>query len=269
MAGLAAICLLTTSCSTGGTGTRDEGAAVNTPAERSGPTPRVTASSPAATTVEPVSLLRGDPKVSKRIKADLKPCSGDAYPVDTSYGDLTGGPAPDVVINVMTCDDSVGIATYVYRAKSDANSDANDSNDGPGAAEANSADGTNSRDDAGSSDGANDAKGSDSESRAAGAGSASGKSPARVASGADGTYQNIFATEEPAVYATIDRGELVVTQQVYGKRDPVSYPSGEDVVTYSWADSKFTERYRVHNDYSRAVGNGDVHAPAETAPSEN
>lgn len=265
MAGLAAICLLTTSCSTGGTGTRDEGAAVNAPAERSGPIPRVTAS-PAATTVEPVSLLRDDPKVSKRIKADLKPCSGDAYPVDTSYGDLTGGPAPDVVINVMTCDDSVGIATYVYRAKSEANSDANDANHGTGAAEANSTDGTNSRDDTGSSD---DANGSDSESGAADAGSASGKSPADIARGADGTYQNIFAAEEPAVYATIDRGELVVTQQVYGKRDPVSSPSGEDVVTYSWADSKFTERYRVHNDYSRAVGNGDVHAPTETAPSEN
>ena len=258
MAGLAAICLLTTSCSTGGTGTRDEGAAVNTPVARGGgPTPRVTASSPAAKAVEPLSLLRSDPKVSKRIKADLKPCSGDAYPVDTSYGDLTGGPADDVVINVMTCDDSVGIATYVYRARTDAKTGASDGN------------GANGANEAGSPDGAQNSDSSDGSDASDSASSAGSERPADVVSSADGTYQNIFAAEEPAVYATIDRGELVVTQQVYGKRDPVSYPSGEDVVTYSWADSKFTERYRVHNNYSRAVGNGDVDAPAQTAPSEN
>jgi hypothetical protein len=82
-------------------------------------------------------------------------------------------------------------------------------------------------------------------------------------------YENIFAAEEPAVYATIDRGELVVTRQVYAKGDPVSYPSGEEVVTYSWDDSKFTERYRVRNNYSRAVGGGGLDDPQQTAPNEN
>ncbi|MEV7426150.1 MULTISPECIES: hypothetical protein [unclassified Streptomyces] len=202
MAGLAALGLLAGGCSTGGTGTRDEGAAVTAPVERGVPTPGAAASAPART-VDPVALLRDDPAVSRRIKADLRPCSADAYPVDTSYGNLTGGASPDVVINVLTCGDSVGIGTFVYRFRNEA-------------------------------------------------------------------YENVFAAEEPAVYATIDRGELVVTQQVYAKGDPLSFPSGEDVVTYSWADTKFSERYRVRNDYSRAVGNGDGNAAEPSVdPHEN
>ncbi|MEV7864521.1 hypothetical protein AB0P17_00105 [Streptomyces sp. NPDC088124] len=193
MAGLAALGLLAAGCSTGGTGTRDEGAAVTAPVERGAPTPRASVVTP-ATTVDAVALLRTDPKVSRRIKADLKPCAEDTYPVDTSYGNLTGGAAPDLVVNVMTCGDAVGIGTFVYREKNHA-------------------------------------------------------------------YENVFTAEEPAVYSTIDRGELVVTQQVYGKGDPVSYPSGEDVVTYSWSDGRFTERYRVRNDFNRAVGNGGDDGP--------
>ncbi len=65
--------------------------------------------------VDPVTLLRHDPKVSAAVKAALKPCGGDEYPVDTSYGDLTGGHRPDVVVNVSTCGDGVGLAGYVYR----------------------------------------------------------------------------------------------------------------------------------------------------------
>ncbi|WP_442806257.1 hypothetical protein [Streptomyces sp. NBC_01317] len=198
MAGAAVLCLLAAGCSTGGTGTRDEGAAVTAPVERGVPTPRASAVPPVRT-VDAASLLREDPEVSKRIKADLKPCSEGAYPVDTSYGNLTGGSVPDVVVNVMTCGDAVGIGTYVYREK-------------------------------------------------------------------DETYENVFAVEEPAVYATIDRGELVLTQQVYAKGDPVAYPSGEDVVTYSWSDTKFTERYRVRNNYSSAVGDGAVEAPDVVDP---
>ncbi|MFJ2111124.1 MULTISPECIES: hypothetical protein [unclassified Streptomyces] len=202
MAGLAALGLLTAAgCSTGGTGTRDEGAAVTTPVDRGAPAPGASAPTPAGS-VDAVTLLRDDPKVSRRIKADLKPCSVDVYPVDTSYGNLTGGSAPDVVINVLTCGDSVGIGTFVYREKNN-------------------------------------------------------------------TYQNVFATEQPAVYATIDRGELVVTQQVYAKGDPLPFPSGEDVVTYKWADNKFSERYRVRNDYSRAVNDGGTPAPAPTATDKN
>ncbi|MFC9429216.1 hypothetical protein [Streptomyces sp. NPDC056987] len=193
LAGLAALGLLAAGCSTGGTGTRDEGAAVTAPVERGAPTPKASVVTP-ATTVDAVALLRTDPKVSRRIKADLKPCAEDTYPVDTSYGNLTGGAAPDLVVNVMTCGDAVGIGTFVYREKNRA-------------------------------------------------------------------YENVFTAEEPAVYSTIDRGELVVTQQVYGKGDPVTYPSGEDVVTYRWSDGRFTERYRVRNDFNRAVGNGGDNGP--------
>lgn len=184
--------------STSGTGTRDEGAAAVATVEPATP-PTDTASAFPDAAVDPVELLRRDPKVSGQVKADLKPCAEDAYPVDTSYGNLTGGTAPDVVVNVMTCDDAVGLGTYVYR---------------------------------------------ESDRR---------------------RYENVFAAEEPAVYATIDRGELVVTRQVYAKGDPVSYPSGEDVVTYGWADTEFTERYRVRNNYSGAVGNGPADAPAPSA----
>lgn len=190
LAGLAAFGMLAAGCATGGTGTRDEGAAVTSPVERAGPTPRASSVVTPSHTVDSVALLKDDPKVSARIKADLKPCSEDAYPVDTSYGNVTGGSSPDVVINVMTCGDAVGIGTFVYRERNHA-------------------------------------------------------------------YENVFAAEEPAVYSTIDRGELVVTQQVYAKGDPVTYPSGEDVVTYRWDNGKFTERYRVRNDYSRSAGSGD------------
>ncbi len=41
----------------------------------------------------------------------------------------------------------------------------------------------------------------------------------------DGAYENVFALEEPAVYAAIDRGDLLVTKQRYAKDDPVAYPS--------------------------------------------
>ncbi|QXE35357.1 hypothetical protein KQY30_14850 [Streptomyces sp. GMY02] len=202
MAGLAAFCVLATGCSAGGTGTRDEGAAMTTPVERGIPAPQSASPEPSpARTVDAVALLRHDPKVSRRIKADLKPCAEDAYPVDTSYGNLTGGTAPDVVINVMTCGDAVGIGTYVYRSQ-------------------------NHR------------------------------------------YVNVFANEQPAVYSTIDRGALVVTQQVYAQGDPMSYPSGEDVVTYSWGNAKFSERYRVRNSYSRAVGGGVKATPVPLAPDQ-
>ncbi|MFI8437202.1 hypothetical protein ACIGJO_26370 [Streptomyces sp. NPDC079020] len=197
LAGLAAFGLFCVGCSTGGTGTRDEGPAgtqpvaqVTTPATG---TPSGTAKP--ATRVDAVALLRSDAKVSERVKEGLRPCAGDAYPVDTSYGSLTDGPVTDVVVNVMSCADSVGVGTYVYR-KSD-----------------------------------------------------------------DGSYQNVFTAETPAVYGTIDRGDLVVTTQVYGSKDPLAYPSGSEVVTYRWANDRFGEHDRVHNDFNRAVGSGEVPLP--------
>ncbi|MER7464142.1 hypothetical protein [Streptomyces sp. NPDC097981] len=77
-----------------------------------------------------------------------------------------------------------------------------------------------------------------------------------------GRYENVFSDEQPPVYGEIDRGDLVVTKPVYGKSDPLAYPSGEDVITYRWNGEKFTEQDRVHNDYSN-IG-GAQPAPAVT-----
>ncbi|MFD7429507.1 hypothetical protein [Streptomyces sp. NPDC059814] len=202
LAGLAVIGLFAVSCSTGGTGTRDEGPAGTQPVARITPTPTTPSRARPIPRVDAVALLKADPKVSERVRTDLKACTGDEYPVDTSYGKLTGGPAADVVVNVMTCGDSVGVGTYVYRYR-------------------------------------------------------------------DGAYENVFATEQPAVYGTIDRGDLVVTTQVYGKKDSVAYPSGEEVITYHWANTRFSEQDRVHNDFNRAVGAGEGDFPEPTEPTKN
>ncbi|MWA12706.1 hypothetical protein [Streptomyces sp. BA2] len=195
---LAAIGLFLTACSTGGSGARDEGPGnrgetVMTPSPS--PTPSTTSAPPPPSTGEAVKLVKADPKVSQTVKRDLKPCVGDDYPVDVSYGNLTGGAASDVVVNIMTCSDAVGTSSYVYRAE--------------------------------------------------------GKK-----------YENVFQDEEPPVYAEIDRGDLVVTKQVYEKGDPVSYPSGEEVITYRWTSNHFTETDRTRSHYSSAAG-GDAPAPTE------
>lgn len=198
---LAAFGLLTAACSTGGTGMRDEGAA-RTDQATSTTAPTPPAGSSALKKIDPVQLIKSDPEVSDRVKDELKPCVADAYPVDTSYGNLTGGGRPDVVVNVMTCEDAVGVGTYVYRVT-------------------------------------------------------------------DTKYENVFALEEPAVYSTIDRGDLVLTKQVYDEGDPVAYPSGEDVITYRWVGNRFSEHDRVHNDYSKAIGDGGSDGSAPAAPPEN
>ncbi|MEV6165238.1 hypothetical protein AB0L71_25605 [Streptomyces sp. NPDC052052] len=203
LAGLAVLGLLSAGCSTGGTGTRDEGPAGTQPVARVTPDINPSSTKEPTPRIDPVTLLKRDPVVSERVRTDLKPCSGSAYPVDTSYGTLTGGPSADVVVNVMTCGDSVGVGTYVYRSKD------------------------------------------------------------------DGTYENVFAIEQPAVYGTIDRGDLVVTAQVYGKKDAVAYPSGEEVITYRWADHRFSEHDRVHNDFNRAVGDGEAGLPEPSEPAGN
>ncbi|WP_370413434.1 hypothetical protein [Streptomyces fradiae] len=196
-AGLAAFGLLVAGCSTGGTGSRDEGAARSDEVASTAPaTPSPSAPSGEdaglkAKRVDPIALIKNDPKIGERLKADLKPCTADAYPVDTSYGNLTNSSSPDVVVNVMTCGDAVGIGTYVYREENNA-------------------------------------------------------------------YRNVFMAEDAAVYGTIDRGDLIVTKQVYAKGDPVAFPSGEDVITYRWAGNKFTQHDWVHNDYSKAVGDGGI-----------
>ncbi|MER5362557.1 hypothetical protein [Streptomyces sp. NPDC002785] len=203
LVGLAAFGLLTVGCSTGGTGTRDEGPAGTQPVAQVTPSADAPSTAKPTPRIDPVALLKRDPKISERVRTDLKPCSGSEYPVDTSYGTMTGGPSADVVVNVMTCGDSVGVGTYVYRQRG------------------------------------------------------------------NGTYKNVFAIEQPAVYGTIDRGDLVVTAQVYGKKDSVAYPSGEEVITYRWADNRFSEHDRVHNDFNRAVGNGEAGLPESADPAGN
>ncbi|MEV1048996.1 hypothetical protein [Streptomyces sp. NPDC049916] len=198
LAGLVAFGLLSAGCATGGTGTRDEGPAGSQPVAQITPQASPSGTAKATRRIDSVRLLKNDPKVGERVKEALEPCAGKTYPVDTSYGSLTGGPAADVVVNVMSCADSVGLGTYAYRA------------------------------------------------------------------GEDGSYENVFTVEVPAVYGTIDRGDLVVTTQVYGEDDPMAYPSGSEVVTYRWADDRFTEHDRVHNDFSRGyTGAGDLSVPTE------
>ncbi|WP_030219521.1 hypothetical protein [Streptomyces bikiniensis] len=201
-AGLVAVGLSLAACSTGGTGSRDEGAARTDEVAAAAPTsdaPSAGSGPRPAERVDPIELLKADPKLGKRFKADLKPCAADSYPVDASYGNLTNAPAPDVVVNVMTCGDGIGIGTYVYRNASDG-------------------------------------------------------------------YENVFGAEDAGVYATIDRGDLIVTKQVYAEGDPVAYPSGEDVITYRWSGNRFTQHDWVHNDYSRSVGEGEGLEPAPSEP---
>lgn len=187
---LAALGLLVAACGTGGTGARDEG-----PAHASAVAGAVASPSPSPSgplkKVDAVALLRQDPAVSTTVKRELKPCSGEEYPVDVTYGQLTGGTVDDVVVNVLTCADAVGIGSYVYR-------------------------------DAG------------------------------------GSYKNVFKTEESPVYAEIDQGLLTVTKQVYKKGDPISSPSGEDVITYDWTGGRFVGRTPVHTDYGKTGTGGDA-----------
>ncbi|MFB6849763.1 hypothetical protein ACFCXS_33555 [Streptomyces sp. NPDC056373] len=190
-----ALALLVSGCGAGGTGARDEGPAhADSVAGAAAATPSA-APSKSPDTVNAVKLVKDDPKVAPEVKRELKPCVANEYPVDVSYGNLTSGSADDVVVNVLTCGDAVGVGSYVYREQ-------------------------------------------------------------------HGSYENVFASEEPPVYAEIDRGDLVVTKQVYDKGDPVSSPSGENVITYRWTSGHFAEKYRTHNDYGKVAGDSASPVPA-------
>ncbi|MPY63946.1 hypothetical protein [Streptomyces spongiae] len=191
---ITALGLFVAACGTGGTGARDEGPADNDSLAQGAASPTATATEDRDSMAKVVKLVKADPKVSKEVKRDLQPCVADEYPVDVSYGKLTGASANDIVVNVMTCSDAVGVASYVFRERRSG-------------------------------------------------------------------YENVFRAEEPPVYAEIDRGELVVTQQLYAKGDPVEFPSSEEVITYRWAKHRFTEQSRTHNDYSNAVGDTDTPEP--------
>ncbi|QTE00069.1 hypothetical protein [Streptomyces cyanogenus] len=192
-AALAALALFVAACGSGGTGARDEG-----PAHASAVAGAVDSPSPRLAEnyrrVDPVALVKGDPEVSGAVKRELKPCNGDEYPVDVSYGNLTDGPVDDVVVNVLTCADAVGIGSYVYR------------------------------DD-------------------------------------DGSFRNVFRSEESPVYAEIDQGVLSVTRQYYEKGDPISTPSGEIVTPYRWTEGRFTPGQSTRNEYSKSAGGGPTPVP--------
>jgi hypothetical protein len=111
---LAALALFVSACGTGGTGARDEGPARSDAVAGAAASPSP-APSKTLDTVDAVRIVKDDPRVSAEVKRELKPCVSDQYPVDVSYGDLTGGSADDVVVNVLTCGDAVGIGSYVYR----------------------------------------------------------------------------------------------------------------------------------------------------------
>ncbi|MGW5482222.1 hypothetical protein [Streptomyces sp. NPDC004008] len=195
VAAVAALGLFVSACATGGTGARDEGPAGHDPVVAGVATPSASPTKKEPTRQDVVNMVKDDPKVAKAVKDDLKPCVADEYPVDVSYGDVTGGTVNDIVVNVMTCSDAVGLGSYVYRMENH-------------------------------------------------------------------KYENVFRAEEPPVYAEIDRGDLVVTQQMYEKGDPVSYPSSEEVITYRWTASHFAVVSSTRNVYSNAVGNGGKSAPA-------
>ncbi|MFI0218387.1 hypothetical protein [Streptomyces lydicus] len=191
---MAAVGLLLAGCNPGGEGVRSEGSASTTPAPKGAVS---SAPSPASTAghkkVDAVQLMKDDPKVSADVKKSLyKPCAADEYPVEVTYASLTGSKSPDVIINVMTCADSVGVGSYVYR---------------------------------------------------------------RHAGAKDG-YDNVYANEQPLVYAGVNKGELEISKQTYAAGDKVCCPSGEDVMTYRWSGGRFTPHHRYHTDYSKTTVDG-------------
>lgn len=107
-----AFCLLValTGCRNG-TGARPEGQAATKAVRHSADTRPAIADDSAAL----ARIVKKDPKADAEIRRQLVPCAGDDYPVDTDAGVLTGGDGPDLVVNVTTCDDGLGVASYVYR----------------------------------------------------------------------------------------------------------------------------------------------------------
>ncbi|MFJ7075813.1 hypothetical protein [Streptomyces sp. NPDC098781] len=192
MAVVVALALFASGCATGGTGARDEGPAHADVAGGKAVSSSA-APSPVPDRTEAVRLVKADPAVSGEVKRELTPCVSDDYPIDVSYGELTDAPADDIVVNILSCGDGVGVASYVYREQ-------------------------------------------------------------------HGSYRNVFKSEEPPVYAEIDRGYLVVTKQVYAEDDALSNPSSEDVTSYEWSSDRFVRRYSTRTDYG-SLGDGESAAP--------
>ncbi|CAM5453213.1 hypothetical protein [Streptomyces abikoensis] len=116
----AAAGLLLAGCNAGSEGVRKEGTAQTQSAAKPTrlPSAAATAERPQEK-VDAVKLIKGDPKIGAQVKKDLKPCVKNQYPLDVIYGKLTDGSRDDIVVNILTCGDSVGVGSYVYRAKGD------------------------------------------------------------------------------------------------------------------------------------------------------
>lgn len=58
-----------------------------------------------------VAVLRADPTVNAKIKANLVPCEGGQYPTDDRYVDLTGDGQAELVVLLLDCPDSRSVKT--------------------------------------------------------------------------------------------------------------------------------------------------------------
>lgn len=116
-AGVAAVGLLLAGCNASGDGVRSVGPPSETPtAKRTVAASPPPSAAPAYKKVDAVALVKNDSKAGSEVKRTLaKPCSANNYPIDVTYATLTKNSAPDVIVNVMTCADSVPIGAFVYR----------------------------------------------------------------------------------------------------------------------------------------------------------
>jgi predicted small secreted protein len=117
---LVACCLVLSGCATVGD-VRVEGAAAQVTPPPSTPPPP----SGATPSMDPVAVLRADPKVSAGIKSLLVPCIQDRYPVDARYSDVTQDDVPELIVTVVSCDSKLpagldyhfNLGVYVYNTK--------------------------------------------------------------------------------------------------------------------------------------------------------
>ena len=192
--GAVCACVVVAGCGTTATGARREGPAPSATLKAQSTAAPAIAADPAAL----ATMVRKDSSVSEDVREDLTPCVGDDYPMDTDAGNLTSGDGPDLVINVTTCGDGLGVAAYVYRM-------------------------------------------------------------------IDGKYKNVFADEQPPVYGSVEDGRLEIIHEVYKTDDPVSYPTGQESITYAWRGNRFVEVARAYSDFDARTPNVSPE-PTSTSP---
>lgn len=80
-----------------------------------------------------------------------------------------------------------------------------------------------------------------------------------------GKYQNVFADEQSPVYGSVEDGRLEIIHEVYKTDDPVSYPTGQESVTYAWRSNRFVQVARSFSDFD-AKTPSDKPEPTSTDP---